>query len=95
MIDDRKERECLTWCCRRHKPGAPVLDAHLQEDVKTLEGKTLKKGTVLMCLARKIHFCDDNFSRSKEFMPERWSEAYRASQGPGFNHDTSAFLPYG
>lgn len=87
---------------RIHPPG-PALFLRNMGEYKMMNGLVLEKGTAFLTLLRYPCMSDENFTRSKDFVPERWIEAERveALLGKGarkdetVQHNEAAYMPFG
>ena len=75
----------------RCKPVGGHLFLEPNEDVQ-IEDVHIPKGTPILVLNGHVGSQEVNFTRAKEFRPERWLEASEHS-APG--HDERAFMPFG
>ncbi|XP_040571478.1 ecdysone 20-monooxygenase [Lepeophtheirus salmonis] len=95
-----QEMKYLKGCVNesfRLYPTASQIARILDEEIITSNGHSLPPGSVVLCHQRIASLQEQNFTRAKEFIPERWleSEAVTEFGTTNYAHNKSLVMPFG
>jgi len=85
-VIDNVIHEALRLC-----PPAPILLLKANRDTQ-LGGVSLPEGAHISLLCRPSAWNEDNFTRAREFIPERWDDARRPKD---WRHNSKYFFAFG
>ncbi len=88
-------RACVTESFRLH-PTASQLARIVEEETPVSGGHVLPAHSVVLCHHRIAALQEENFSRAREYLPERWLDEASGEAGPGLSRkEPFLVMPFG